>query len=234
MPPGLRGNAGRHAVHSVEQSGILIPGPMARCFSMDLLGIPTKTAAGVAELSARERSLTQRHRTLLLLVDGQRTLQEVLDLAQKAGVPAAHMDELVALGLVSVSIGSTRSPRDAVAMPPPVTVGADATPLSAAATEPMALDVNLDDGDAAQNAASDWGMLATDDSALAEARDILLQALLHEAPVAGALTMLRVRRAASRSALLDLLPQVQDKLDRPRRLIDATHIIRRAQELLVA
>jgi hypothetical protein len=228
----LRGNEGRHGRGSVEQCCILTFGQKLRSPSMEFTGTPTKTAAGLAELSARERGLTQRHRTLLLLVDGQRSLPQVLDLAQKAGVSAAHLDELVALGLVSVPIAASASPRDAVAMPPPVAVAADELPAAAAATVPMGLDVNLDD-DAQALTASEWAVLNADDPALAEAREILLQALLHEAPVAGAITALRVRRAASRSALLDLLPQVQEKLDRPRRLIDAAHIIRRAQELLV-
>ncbi|MFX6930238.1 hypothetical protein ABTH73_19870, partial [Acinetobacter baumannii] len=40
--------------------------------------------------------------TVLLLVDGRRSLQQVLHMAQQAGVTGAHFDELLALGLVAV------------------------------------------------------------------------------------------------------------------------------------
>ena len=39
---------------------------------MDRPGIPIKTAAGQAEMSSRQRRISQRHRTMLLLVDGKR------------------------------------------------------------------------------------------------------------------------------------------------------------------
>ena len=46
------------------------------------MGIPCKTAAGHAELVASQRHLSQRHRAMLLLVDGQRDVDEVLRLAR--------------------------------------------------------------------------------------------------------------------------------------------------------
>lgn len=114
--------------------------------SMATLGTPCKTADGHAELAARYHGLTQRHRTLLLLIDGRRTLEEVLELGRRAGVPAALIDELVALGLVEVPMIQAMAPRDSVVMAPPVVVpparppggegawqastrGLDATPL---------------------------------------------------------------------------------------------------------
>jgi hypothetical protein len=65
--------------------------------------IPVKTADGQAELVNRQRRLSQRHRTMLLLVDGRRTEQEVKTLAQKAGATASCFGELVELGLIAVS-----------------------------------------------------------------------------------------------------------------------------------
>ena len=64
--------------------------------------VPFKTAAGVDELARRLRGVSQRHRTVLLLVDGRRTLQQVLALAEAAGVPAGVFDELQAMQLVAV------------------------------------------------------------------------------------------------------------------------------------
>ncbi len=61
---------------------------------------PTKTALGLEELRQRKRKLGQRHRTMLLLVDGRRSREEVIDLAQQAGVTPLHFDELIAWGMV--------------------------------------------------------------------------------------------------------------------------------------
>ncbi len=64
--------------------------------------IPVKTADGVAELANRSRGLSQRHRTVLLLVDGQRRMSQILATAQAAGVQVAVFEELVSLGLVEL------------------------------------------------------------------------------------------------------------------------------------
>ncbi len=61
---------------------------------------PIKTIQGKEELSLRTRKLSQRHRTLLLLIDGRRSREVVLDMAAQAGVPPAFFDELVSMGLV--------------------------------------------------------------------------------------------------------------------------------------
>ncbi len=45
---------------------------------------PSKTAEGHAELSHRTRGLSQRYRTVLLLVDGRRTADEVRALCRQA------------------------------------------------------------------------------------------------------------------------------------------------------
>lgn len=66
------------------------------------MGIPCKTAAGHAEMAAREQRLSQRHRLLLLLVDGQRTLEEVVEQGRRCGVPRGYIDELFALGLIVI------------------------------------------------------------------------------------------------------------------------------------
>jgi hypothetical protein len=64
--------------------------------------VPSKTPDGVAELAHRTRGLSQRHRTVLLLVDGRRTVQQIVATAQAAGVAALVFDELVAMGLVAL------------------------------------------------------------------------------------------------------------------------------------
>ncbi len=64
--------------------------------------IPVKTEVGADELRGRSRTLGQRHRTVLLLVDGRRTLSDVLSLAQQAGAQPSLFDELVQMGMVKM------------------------------------------------------------------------------------------------------------------------------------
>ena len=63
---------------------------------------PVKTPLGHQELRQRTQGLGQRYRTVLLLVDGRRTVAEVLTMAQQAGAQTAHFEELVRLGLVEL------------------------------------------------------------------------------------------------------------------------------------
>jgi hypothetical protein len=72
---------------------------------------PVKTAAGQDELTHRSGGLGQRHRTLLLLVDGHRSSAEILRLARQAGVPDRCFDDLVSLGLVAPMAPRSRPPR---------------------------------------------------------------------------------------------------------------------------
>jgi hypothetical protein len=247
---------------------------------MVTLGIPYKTPEGLAEMSARSRALTQRHRTLLLLVDGQRTLEEVLHMAQLAGVPRSYIDELVAMGLVVVPMTALHTPAGGPAPPAaavvtamapslvPNPLPATAPPRPQPAAQPVAVagtadagfasdftalnpepappaetdlgdEPNLWDDDESESfgralSSSELAALDASDQALAEARHLLLHALRQEAPVAGAVTMLRVRRARTREALTALLPEVEQKIAHQRHLTDAADIIRRAREWLDA
>lgn len=69
---------------------------------MTVPSVPTKTSRGHDELRTRTQRLGQRHRTVLFLVDGRRTLAEVLSLAHQAGAQTVHFEELVRLGLVKI------------------------------------------------------------------------------------------------------------------------------------
>lgn len=65
-----------------------------------MIAPPRKTELGQEELRKRTRKLSQRHRTVLLLVDGKRSRTEVLTLAQQAGSAPSLFDELLAMGMV--------------------------------------------------------------------------------------------------------------------------------------
>jgi hypothetical protein len=250
---------------------------------MSTLGIPFKTPEGVAEMAQRRLALSQRHRTLLLLIDGRRPLAEVLRLAQQAGVPAGHIDELVAAGLVIVPLPeappasmptptmgtSSAGVRVSVAQPvaPPVPAPLPARPRGEAPPVPQGEEAPEDllrvsridivvgshfhqdgPGQAIEPltpssptataehetgpTASELAALDAADLGLAQARALLSQALKDEAPVVGALTLMRVRRAHDRAALRALLPEVRQRLSRQRRVLDASDVLRRARECL--
>lgn len=105
---------------------------------------PVKTALGLDELRSRAHGLNQRHRTMLLLVDGTRPLSEVLALGLQAGARTSHFEDLVRLGLVDVAIEA-----DPVA-PTPSQVGAiDAIDSGGIHTRSSAFAVEIDEPAAA-------------------------------------------------------------------------------------
>lgn len=79
---------------------------------MPLPPVPTKTPLGQEEMRRRTGGLGQRHRTILFLIDGRRTLAEVLILAHQAGAATSHFEDLVRLGYVEL-------PPDEPPAPPP-------------------------------------------------------------------------------------------------------------------
>jgi hypothetical protein len=169
---------------------------------------PVKTAAGLAELAHRTHGLSQRHRTVLLLVDGRRPAALVQRLAVQAGAAQSCFDELVALGLVSIE-GPSLPAVDSSLLPPARTLAPD----SAWHT--------------------DRGLPATAvDGPLEEARGILLRAVRNEAPVTGSLTMLKLKRAAGRDELEALLEEVEQRIRKPRRTIIAAQTLRHVRHLL--
>jgi hypothetical protein len=71
-----------------------------------------------------------------------------------------------------------------------------------------------------------------DDPALERARDTVLRALRHEAPLAGSLTAMRVRRARTRAQLLALLGEVQSHLRKPHRRLASDQTLQQVRALL--
>lgn len=177
---------------------------------------PQRTASGHAELAKRGRRLSQRHRTVLLLVDGRRSEGDIRALAAKAGAGPGCLDDLQALGLVSLA-------GDA---------GADATVTEAAGAESSLLASSQSlHGD------SSWAVLddeagGTIDRPLAEARELLLRAVRQEAPLSGTLTLIKLKRATTRESLEALLDEVEQRLRRPRRQIIAAQTMRHVRHLL--
>jgi hypothetical protein len=170
--------------------------------------VPRRTAEGQAELNTRQRPLTRRQRTVLFLIDGRRNVEEVLALAEQAGAGGAAFAELVTLGLV-VAPGLTDS-------------GSDSKPLPSSQSL---------QGDSSW-AALEGETMPRGDVPLAEARTLLVRAVRSEAPLAGALTIIKLKRAATREALEALLDEVEQRLKKPHRRVIAAQTLRHVRHLL--
>ena len=210
--------------------------------------VPIKTAAGYAELSTRRHGLSQRHRTLLHLVDGRRSEAEVRRMAAQAGVPGDIFGELLRLGLIERQ-GSTQAraaPRDVAAL----TRGRPAAPPHTDWRNGLVSDSELpalltlpptssfaDTGSGSPAPPSSWFMTdpiedPPSDEALERARDLLIRTLRAEAPVAGSLTTLRLWRASSREELRTLIEQVEARVAKPRRSLSTSLALQQARTLL--
>lgn len=219
---------------------------------MDAALHPVKTAAGQSELSTRARRLSQRHRTVLLLVDGKRSEGDVRAMASRAGVPESCFAELVALGLIGLPLAVPRpatapiQPLSTAAallaathlLPPaPDTTNADLDsllpPSRTLSPESISADSRFDDR--SMDSAWRFSLSADDDSndaVVAEVREILIRAVRSAAPVAGSLTLLRLRRARTRRELTGLLGEVAQRIARPPRALAGAHTLRRVRDLL--
>jgi hypothetical protein len=192
----------------------IVPGPAtasAVASARSATVVPRRTAAGQSELRAPQRTLTQRQRTVLFLVDGQRTAEQVHALARQAGAGSQAYAELVALGMI-------RSP-------------APARTTEAIESSQLLPSSHSLHGD------SRWSQLDADDAQrldrpLDEARALLLRAVRQAAPVAGTFTLLRLKRAATREALAALLDEVEQRLRKPHRRIIAAQTLRHVRHLL--
>lgn len=223
---------------------------------MDRPIIPIKTPAGQAEMSSRQRRISQRHRTMLLLVDGKRTEAQVRALSAQAGVPGICFDELMGLGLIVAPQPEPPSAARNGAASAAAASAAAASAASAASSAPP-IDGNSGFGDdselppsrtlppesifsdtAVGNAApSSWLQTepeegSTGDDVLERAREMLLRAVRVEAPVAGSLTIFRLRRARTRVELEQLIDEVAARIGKPPHSLVAEQTLRRVRNVL--
>jgi hypothetical protein len=188
--------------------------------------VPVKTADGVDELARRTRGLGQRHRTMLLLVDGRRTMQQVLALAEAAGVPHAVFDELLAMQLVAPTVPDRGELAQAEHIELPLT--ADTT-TSDSSLLPSVRSLLPESG---WSTLSGTPLAAEVDPPLEEARELLIKAVREQAPVTGSLTLMKLRRAATRDDMESLLDEVEQRIKKPRRMIVVAQTMRHVRHLL--
>jgi hypothetical protein len=186
------------------------------------MNTPVKTPQGVAELSGRQRNLSQRHRTALLLVDGTRSEAQIRQLALQAGCPASCFNDLIAQGMVAYM---AIEPQDDAS---DLNYSVLPTQLS---LPPSTLDAQSDLSGEAQDLDATVPMLLQD-TALEDARRILIRAVRAEAPVAGALTLMRLRKVQSRQDIAALLDEVEQRITKPHKGLWATQTILGVRELL--
>jgi hypothetical protein len=172
------------------------------------LVVPQRTAAGQAALTRRTRELTPRQRTALFMVDGRRSVDIVLALASQAGAKASDFSDLVTLGLVTTQ----------------------GLPVADSSMLPSSQSLHGD---------SSWSQLPEDDTVLqlhdaplTEARALLVRAVRLAAPLSGAFTLRRLKRAATRAELEALLDEVEQRLRKPHRSVIAAQTLRHVRHLL--
>lgn len=206
--------------------------------------VPVKTPEAVAELGSRQRRLSQRHRTVLLLVDGRRSEGLVREMAIQAGAAETCFDELVGLGMIDYieapaapAPAPTSRPVPLDEIPPVSMLGPDSVASLLPASLSLHPESALNDSVFNEPPTSDLGELdlltaAGDDPAFEEARDLLIRAVRAEAPVAGSLTLLRLRRARTRPDLEDLMEEVELRITKPFKGLWASQTMSRVRELL--
>jgi hypothetical protein len=196
------------------------------------INIPVKTPEGVDELGSRQRKLGQRHRTVLLLVDGRRRESQVRQLAVQAGVPDQIFDELVAMGLIMFTQGTGSMQGNSGMAPLDVDLPLDTVSGPLPPSLSLQPESVLTDSMVGDLPISDLAPLDEADAALDEARAILMRAVKAEAPVAGSLTLMRLKRARSRNDIEALLDEVEQRITKPFKGIWAAQTIARVRELL--
>ena len=173
--------------------------------------MPFKTAQDRAALSTRQRRVSQRHRTVLCLIDAKCRTAEAGRMALLAGVPESGFDGLQSRGLIALP--PLAPPRAAPAAAEPADVPADVEALDVDRPLPgfdhlnaspdsslppsrtlqpestVSADLMLDD----LRAADPWPVSRdadadAPDDAVAEARELMANAVRTQAPVAGSLT----------------------------------------------
>jgi hypothetical protein len=210
--------------------------------------IPIKTPQGQDELNTRQRRLSQRHRTVLFLVDGKRSATEVRRMALQAGVPEHCFDELLAMGLLmlpeptfSLLIETPAAPPSVLHIDLPLPGPDSVSPVPDSVLPPSRTlfpeSASTDSTLRGVSVSDAWLPSGDDpaeplDPAVAEARLILMRAVRAEAPLAGSLTLLRLRRARTRADLDNLLDEVEARISKPHRSLAAGQTMRRVRRLL--
>ena len=209
--------------------------------------IPVKTPQGQAELTTRQRRLSQRHRTVLFLVDGKRSAGEVTGMALQAGVPQSCFSDLVDMGLImlaepSIALWIGGSAAQGTAPAGSAAPVADAFHSTQNSTLPPSRTLYpesglTDSGPRDLTAEDVWFPTQGDDAGASdpgfvEAQTIMIREVRAQAPLTGSLTLMRLRRARTRADLSRLLEEVETRITKPHRSLAASQTMRRGRQVL--
>ncbi|MBK6852788.1 MAG: hypothetical protein IPG93_14440 [Burkholderiales bacterium] len=215
--------------------------------------IPCRTLAGEAELAHARRNLSRAQRSMLVLVDGESSLDKLLQDAAFDGLGAHHLTDLIERGLAALQPTEALARWDAV----PVDAYTSRTPLerhlarrqlaSQRAMRVHTMRLRAPDVCGSprrvsatrapvdhQPAARRDVQSALPDRKLDEARQLVTLALQRVAPLRGVLTLVRVHRARDRQALRALLPAVRRSLSGQTGWAPLWPLMRRVEQLLAA
>ena len=84
---------------------------------MNSRDVAVKTAEGVAELKQRSRKLPPRLRTMLIMIDGTLTVEQLRQAGASLGVPDGFIDTLRTQGLIALRPAAQAPGADASAAP---------------------------------------------------------------------------------------------------------------------
>jgi hypothetical protein len=192
--------------------------------------VPVRSPAGNAELQSRDRKLSQRLRTVLLLIDGKRSSTEIQAMALQAGAAQDALSSLLAQGFAlapDMDVPAFASIDEDKPVALPLSEATSQTLRQTEKTTPLAA-INATRAD---EHASISNML-TGGARLSQGRMVLLDALKKHAPVAGAMLSMRISRADYREDLVALLDEVQAKLAKSNNPGEAAASLQKARALL--
>jgi hypothetical protein len=205
---------------------------------------PVKTPLGHQELRRRTQGLGQRHRTVLLLVDGRRSLADVLSMAHQAGAGTSYFEELVRLGMIELPARLLPAQPEAPVEPQVDALEAAAAPAAEVQVAPaeagpiehgqdMSPPVSPAVPEAA-NADAEPGaeIRPADNDALDEVRRLLIDTLRRDTLLQRVLAPARVRAAHTQEALIGLVWDIERERAHARRKRGQLLNLQRARELL--
>jgi hypothetical protein len=203
--------------------------------------IPVKTPQGLDEMTTRHHGLSQRQRMVLFLVDGKRNVAEVQRMAAVAGASELLLHELLDLGLVTVREPVSDADSVWVNMPEvqeEFRVAQTDIPLndsllpSLPNQNPPVLHAVMHGHTALQQASLPDPLLQAQQP-LNQAREILMRALMEQAPVKGLVTRMRLKRARSIEEVTGLIPEVEQHLNKPNRQLLTQQLLNNVKQLLI-
>lgn len=83
-------------------------------------GTYQKSARGTQALAARDPALTPKLRTILIMVDGKRSVEELARLSAGGGDPGQLLDQLADLGMIEEVAGAASAPAPLASAPAPL------------------------------------------------------------------------------------------------------------------